>query len=152
MSDASAVSDVSGPCCLWLFWCDCPRQAERPCRVSRLLWDEPGQISQGRWTHGDSAGASNLLSWSTLGQGWCCSLGARTRSGYLVLSLGMCDFLILLGRGTLDSGGCWSLVVWDWSGHRIYGSHTLWGSCSPLLASVTQCLPWCMDMLGGFGW
>ena len=119
MSDASAMSDVSGPCFLWLFRCDCPRQAERLCRVSRLLLGKSGQIYQGRWTHGDSAGTSNLLRWGTSDYGGCCSLGARTWSGHRALSLGLCDSLILLGRGTLDCGGCCSLSVWIWSGHWI---------------------------------
>ena len=145
------MSDVSGPCFLWLFWCDCPRQAERLCRVSRFLLDKPGLIYQGRWTHGDSAGTSNLLRWGTSDYGGCCSLGARTWSGHRVLSLGMCDSLILLGRGTLDCGGCWSLIVWIWSGHRIFplgwcDSLILLCKGYSLLAVFARRFSWCMNV------
>ena len=138
------MSDVCGSCLLWWFRRDWLRQAERLCWVSRFQLDKSWLIYQGRWTHGDSAGTSNLLRWGTSGYGGCCSLGARTWSGHRVLSLGMCDSLILLGSGTSDwSGhralslgmcdsltllggctlycrGCWSWVIWDWFGCRTF--------------------------------
>ena len=73
---------------------------------------ESRQISQNRWTCGVSAETGNLLRLGTSDCGGCCSLGAWIWSGHWVLSLGLCDSLVLLGRGTLDCGGCCSLSVW----------------------------------------
>ena len=65
----------------------------------------------------------------------------------------------LLGLGSLGCcWGCFFLMVWLWGGHGVLFPLGLcdcvlpWGRRSLLLASVTQCFSWCMDMWGVFRW
>ena len=137
------MSDVCGTS-LWRFWRDWPRCAELLSWVTRLLLDVSWLVCQGSCFHADSARAGDLLRWSALGCWRCCFLVARSWSGHRgnwcsgklgkrdfltllgsgascwfghrVLSLGVCDSLSLLGGCTLYWRGCWSRVVWDWSG------------------------------------
>ena len=119
--------------------------------MSRFLLGESGQISRNRWTYEVSAETGNLLRLGTSDCGGCCSLGAWIWSGHWVLSLVLCDSLILLGRSTLDCGGCCSLSDWIWSGHWILSL----GWCDSLillckgftpLAVFAQRFPWCMNV------
>ena len=84
-------------------------------------------VYQGGWLHGDLARASDLLRWGTLGCWGCCSLVARTWSGHRVLSLWVCDSLILLGSGASD-----------WSGHRALSL----GMCDSLILLGRGTLDW----------